>query len=656
MGRRTGLAVVAGALAVLPGNAAAATRPCPDATGFTCTRISVPLDRTGTVPGRLSLRFATEAGRAPKARALLALTGGPGQPGVAFGPSYASGFASLLDDHMLVVLDQRGTGGSHALDCPEIQGIDTLEPLFPQDVAGCATRLGPIRNSFTSADTADDIEAVRRKLGVEKLAIYGVSYGTWVAQQYARRYPTHVERLVLDSVVSPVPDPWALRSIAVLPRVLRHLCARAACTGVTGDPVADLDAVVERIRRDGPLRAIVRTKTGGRMHDQLSQVDLLYVLVASDLNAYLQSRIPAALAAARGGDAAPLIRLKPDAAGPVSPLNEFSGGLFVATTCLDNDLPYAYGDSFDERARKEAAALAAIPAGAFAPFDRASIDVSSAPQICLHWPDGAFQRESAAPMPDVPTLILSGLADLRTPLEGSRELAAQVPHPQTVTLAGAGHDVLDSDSTGCVDKAIDRFFADRPVGAPCRGRSIAPRMALVAPRSLGGVAPVPGLPGRRGRVLRAALSTIADASTSENEAYYAGFDDTSGGGLRGGMYDAIASSRGQVLILRRLEYVPGVRLTGSVVVNGRRIDGSVKVTASSAPSGQVRFFGAKVVARLDGRTVETTIGHLLRTRLAVAAAALYTRPRSMRHDAHTRRSTLASAGYGSSYAYAWRFR
>ncbi len=62
-----------------------------------------------------------------------------------------------------------------------------------------------MRDSFASIDTADDIEAVRRKLGVDKLAIYGVSYGTWVAQQYARRYPEHVERLILDSVVSPAP-------------------------------------------------------------------------------------------------------------------------------------------------------------------------------------------------------------------------------------------------------------------------------------------------------------------------------------------------------------------------------------------------------------------------------------------------------------------
>lgn len=613
--------LAAAALLLVPATATAATRPCPDAEGFACTRISVPLDRTGTVPGKLSLRFAVESGRPMKKKALLALTGGPGQPGVLFGPSYASGFAGMLDRYSLVVLDQRGTGGSYALNCPEIQAIDSLEPLFAPDVAGCAERIGPARDSFASIDTADDIEAVRRKLGVDKLAIYGVSYGTWVAQQYARRYPDHVDRLVLDSVVPPGADPWDLRITESLPRVLRGLCAGKACAGITGEPLADLEAVVRRIQRGGKLTATVRTKTGGRLVDDLSQVDILYILVSSDLNPYMQSRIPAALKAARQGDYAPLIRMKPDAAGPVSALSEFSGGLFIATTCLDNELPYSYADSPADRQAKAAAALAQLPEASIAPFDRASIDVSSVTDICMDWPDGVFRPESTAPMPDVPTLILSGLADLRTPLEGGQALAAEIPGAQVVTLKGSGHDVFDSDYTGCVDVAIDRFFAGRKVGEPCAKKSILPAMALVPPRSLAAVAPVPGLSGARGRVLRATLSTIADASTSDNEAYYAGFDDTGAGGLRGGMFESITTGKGQVLVLRRLEYVPGVWLTGSVLVDGRRLDGIVKVTAPAGqPDGRVAFFGDKVVARLDGTTVRTTVGHLIRTRLAKAAS------------------------------------
>lgn len=617
-------ALLAGALLALsavPAEARETTRPCPGVDGFTCHRIDVPLDRTGVVPGTISLRFATQKGKL-KRNVLLALTGGPGQPGVAFGPSYADGFARELGNRSLVVLDQRGTGGSLALSCPEIQSIDSLSTVFPGDVAGCAERLGARRDSFGSIETAADIEAVRRALGVEKIAIYGVSYGTWVAQQYARAYPDRVEKLILDSVVAPGDDPWDLRITQSLPRVMADLCARNACRGITTDPMADLTAVVRRIRARGRLSGTVRTTTGGRRTETLSQVDLLYVLVASDLNSFMQARIPAALVAARRGDLAPLLRLKRDAAGPPSPLSQFSGGLFVATTCLDNTLPFSYSDSFEERARKAAAALAALPESSFAPFSREAIDISSVPEICLQWPDGSFRPESEAPMPDVPALILSGLADLRTPTEGGEQLAQELPRATILKLRGSGHDVFDTDYTGCVDTAIRRFLGGRAVGTPCAKKSVAPRMALVPPLSLNAVARVPGLPTRRGRVLRAVFSTVADVSATDSEAYYAGFDDTSGGGLRGGAYDSIASGAGQLLILKAVQYVPRVRVSGPLVVDGTRVSGNVRVTAPGGLSGRVAFFGRKVVGRIADQTLRTTIGHLTATRLSTRSGVL----------------------------------
>ena len=594
--------------------AADARYRCPGVPGFSCARVGVPLDRTGTVPGRLGIRYAIPNGTAGRDRALVALTGGPGQPGVLFGPSYKAGFGGLLRGRTLVVVDQRGTGGSHALDCPEIQGLDSVEPIFPDDVAGCAARLGPSRNSFSSLDSADDLEAIRRHLGVERLAIYGVSYGTVVAQQYARRYPNRVERLILDSPVPPRSDPWDLQIPQALPRVLRHLCAGRACAGITEDPVADLDAVVRMVQEEGRLSGTVRTPSGGRQREHLTQVDLLYVLVSSDLNAFMQSRIPAALVAARRGDPVPLLRLRRDAAGPTTPLSQFSGGLFVTTTCLDNELPYSYADPVSERAEKSAAALAAIPAEAFAPFDRSSIDVSSVPQICLRWPDGAFRPPTKAPLPDVPTLILSGLTDLRTPVEGARMLLEEVPEADLLTLAGAGHDLFDTDTTGCVNTAIRRFFGDREVGTPCARRSLRSRLAAVPPRTLAGVAPVPGLPDLTGRVLRAAVDTVADAVTSDNQAWYAGFDRTGRGGLRGGLYRSYPTAGGQYLSLIGYEYVDGVAVSGTVVADGSELYGEARLTAPDGRRSRFSFFGGRVVGRIGGRTVKATIRHLVRTR------------------------------------------
>ena len=77
----------------------------------------------------------------------------------------------------------------------------------------------------------DDIDAVRRAVGVDKITLFGVSYGTKVALGYAAKYPQHVERLVLDSVVEPSgPGPFSEESFAAVPRVLRNLCL-SGCEG-----------------------------------------------------------------------------------------------------------------------------------------------------------------------------------------------------------------------------------------------------------------------------------------------------------------------------------------------------------------------------------------------------------------------------------------
>ena len=85
---------------------------------------------------------------------------------------------------------------------------------------------GPTRTFYTTADTVADIEAIRQAGGYEKLVLYGTSYGTKVAEQYAQDYPSHVEALVLDSVVPPSgPEPLDRSTFAAVPRILAQLCA-----------------------------------------------------------------------------------------------------------------------------------------------------------------------------------------------------------------------------------------------------------------------------------------------------------------------------------------------------------------------------------------------------------------------------------------------
>ncbi|MEA2466490.1 MAG: hypothetical protein QOJ57_616, partial [Thermoleophilaceae bacterium] len=224
---------------------------------FECTRVNVPLDRSGAIPGTIPL-YVERTGA--KGQAVFALAGGPGQGNSTVTESFNRDLP-LPKDHYMVVFDQRGTGKSKALNCPELE----RETKRPIDVRAqdCAKRLGPRRALYTTKDSVEDLEAVRQRIGDEKITLYGVSYGTKVAVAYALKYPEHVDRLLLDSVVEPEgQSPFDLTSYAAMPRVLREVC-RGECTGITADLAADVQELARRLRAQ-PLKGPFIDRNGRR--------------------------------------------------------------------------------------------------------------------------------------------------------------------------------------------------------------------------------------------------------------------------------------------------------------------------------------------------------------------------------------------------------
>ena len=123
-------------LAALLGAPAASAAPrltaCPDGDrDFRCGTLSVPLDHAAA-PGaspRLRLRFAAQRRPRPGGRLLIALSGGPGQGSVDAASSFAASLEPALRRYRLVVLDQRGTGRSGALNCPNMQRPALARPV-----------------------------------------------------------------------------------------------------------------------------------------------------------------------------------------------------------------------------------------------------------------------------------------------------------------------------------------------------------------------------------------------------------------------------------------------------------------------------------------------------------------------------------------------
>ena len=624
------------AAVVAPAGAAALSlKPCKGQSGYGCGRLTVPLDHFGSAPGTLKLAVGAKRTFPKSAGVLIALSGGPGQSSVDAISDFGLSLKPLLRRYRLVTFDQRGTGAG-ALDCPNLQRPSSLDPTLPPQIAACQHALGPKRSFFSTRDTVGDIETLRVALGADKIALMGVSYGTYVAQQYARTYPDHVDRLVLDSVVGPDGlNPFLLDTYSRLPRVMRDQCAHGRCKQATKDQVKDLGTVAAQLRQ-APIRGTVFDDRGRAKAAKYSdEEELTWLVTSADLDPFMQARLPGALSAAARGDGAALLRLRRIGEGPPVTAKELSYGLFVTTICLDETLPYSLTLPTIERPALTAAALAAIPPASYAPWSPKAVLGSSDAGNCSLFPPQPPPPPAPGPLPDVPALLLAGGFDMRTPVENAREVKALLPRATLVVVPGNGHDQLDTDGTGCAERALTLWASGKPVGNPCKGKTDQIDPFPRPPRTLRDFVPTRRTPGDRGRALFAVMETVEDARLTSLESLFGGFD-ASGGGLHGGGFTATDAFEG-TLKLHRVSYLEGLRVSGSVKLDGTSITGTVKVSGLARGTlkldagggasgvlngGRVRYRAARAAAashRADGSRMPRVTSALLR-RLALRRA------------------------------------
>jgi pimeloyl-ACP methyl ester carboxylesterase len=605
--RRLLLPVLSCAALLAPAAARADTiayAPCPSRAGFECGTLTVPLDRSGAVGGTVTLAVTRAvAASNPQHKALLALAGGPGQAALPLAEDFASAMGAGLSDRDLLVFDQRGTGASGPLQCTALLPGHASGSIVV-DAQRCALQLGPARGLYTTPQSAEDIEAIRQASGYDTLMIYGVSYGTKVATEYAARHPDHVEGLILDSVVRPDgPDPFHRSMFAATRRVLGELCSGGACRGITSNPTSELARVVARLARHR-LRGRVVNGRGRRLRASMNDLEMLEITLGGDVNPTLRAELPGSVHSALRGDAAPLLRLAARAEG----LNEINGmqatgsgdsdALFAATRCEETPFPWDRNAGATTRAQQATAAAKALSASAVRPFNRDIALRGELIPLCVGWPVASPPPAAPGPLPQVPTLVLEGQADLRTPLEDGQAVAGQIPGASVVAIPHTGHSVLGSDLSTCGMDAVTAFFTGQQPAA------CAPTQNLFFP--------TPVAPTRLARVSgrsRAIKTVNAVAETLDDvrrhfigDAVAAGHTPRSGsrvGGLRSG-YARFTDSGIQ---LRHTAYVPRVAVTGLYRL-GDESSTTVRVSGAGAPHGTLTFHAdGRVTGRLGGKKV-----------------------------------------------------
>jgi len=526
---------------------------------------------------------------------IVLVAGGPGQGSAHTfdlgAPANAAFYRSLFPGYTLVAYDDRGTGSSGVLRCPGLENAASTSAAATL-VAACANAIGPSRDFYGTADHVEDLEAVRQALGVERIAIWGVSYGTKLALAYASAYPEHVERLLLDSVVPPdQPDTFASDAFQSMPATLAAYCADRACRAATPDYAADVSALANRLAA-APLQGTVLLANGKTTLERLGADEFVSLVFATDLSPGLAAELPAAVRAARQGNPRPLLRTFQLATTiPGASALDMSLALYLATACDDGPFPWQPDTPIVDRPATVQTALAALPPGSFGPFGTWAQELGTT-SLCLDWPSPSGGATlNPHPLPDVPVLALGGGLDLRTPTTRAADVIAQFPQGHLLLVPGVGHSVLTTDPSNCAQQAVRKWLIGETPPTSC-------------PRPKPYLTPAAAFPTLIAKRLDA-QQTIALAAKTLHEAeaiwlMTATSDEpTTIPGLEGGKLFARESD----FTLDRYSIGAGLALTGAITITSFgppvQFNGFIIVNGTAAVPGILRVNHGQLHAELS---------------------------------------------------------
>lgn len=415
-----------------------------------CGQLSVPLDYSDPDGGAITLAVARVPSltATPAADPLLLINGGPGGSGIDLYLQARAAFEPARRDREIVLIDQRGTGRSRAgLDCDAPDDLE-LETATPDElgsaVADCLEQFGSDPRRFTTSVAVRDLEQLRAALGIERWNIYGVSYGTRVAQHYLRHYPEHTRAVVLDGAV---PADLALGP-DVAPNAqaaLEHVFARCAADPACDERFGRLDEKFAALRARfaaGPIRVeFADPRTGAPTLLELGAERFEAVVRLMSYAAPTIALLPLVIDETFVGHYEPLAA---QASLVVDSLGEsLSFAMHNSVVCAE-DVPFFPADPTPD------------PGASYL----GDSVVAGLEAICARWPRGPLDPDFKRPLAsDRPVLLLSGQYDPVTPPGyAERIVAAGLTNARTLVAPGQGHGVA---AVGCVPRIV-RDFLERP--------------------------------------------------------------------------------------------------------------------------------------------------------------------------------------------------
>lgn len=601
---------------VAPSQAAVTEVPCEfKIDQLECSTVTVPQSRFGVAAGSVRLQVVRiPAQEGPRLGTLVVIAGGPGQSATSVMLDVLGMFDGA-NRYDIVAVDPRGTGFSEPLHCLSLDraqyDIDGADARKDKPVTTCAADLGGARATYTTQEAAADLDTVRSELGLAQWTLFGVSYGTKLALAYASTYPTRVDGMLLDSVL-PLDQPGAFDTdaTAAMRRSFDQICTAGRCKKYLPTPASSTAKLVRQIEAQPITEFVVVPgfEYDEETDEEFPNPELTEVKVtaksfyetffAADFNQYIYEQLPGAIANARRGDNAMLARIQ-EFAGVTNSMRYspyiqmlkkrkrpsyafgFSDALFFATTCEDLATPWPRGTAVGSRQPSIDAAADAISDASFLPFTRQTVKYNSTATFCRGWPEATTTPTISGPLPAVPTLILNGSLDVRTPYAWAQQVAAAIPGAQLVEIPNSGHSVTGTDASGCALSLARRFLIYRTTSGKCRKTTPAVPVQDPAPASVRSVKALKGK-CRRTRT----IGRCRDARKTVTAGYLALRDAVDqfvvggmpfGTGLRGGQFEVSIDDDslfdfiffgGELVLtsidLSSMSHVPGVSISGDL--------------------------------------------------------------------------------------------
>jgi pimeloyl-ACP methyl ester carboxylesterase len=412
-----------------------------------CASLEVPENRAQPQGRRIHLSIAwvpTDA-KQPQPDPALMIAGGPGQSALESFPTVALAFDEILRHRSVILVDQRGTGGSNLLSCPEgdksRQAAELDAATARKAAAECLATLPGDPRYYTTSDAIDDLDDVRRAIGATTWNLIGVSYGTRVALEYLRRHPAATRTVVLDGVVPPeliLGADHARNLEQAVDAQFARCAADAACAKRYGPAprkmLDDLRASLQRqpqvVHFRDPLTHQPREDT--LTADTVAGVVRLYAYAPQTF-----ALLPLALAEASAGRPEALMAQAAMLDALVG--EHIAQGMSLAVTCSEDafllktnpaDRDTLMGDAF----------------------------VTTILAQCADWPRGRMPADFHQPvLSDRPVLLMSGEFDPVTPPRNGELVLKGLSHGRHFVLTGQGHNVMGA---GCMPRLMADFIAD----------------------------------------------------------------------------------------------------------------------------------------------------------------------------------------------------